>query len=267
MLGVTVHKAPLPDISQLQFRDYLKAPLQVLFPDQSYEWIYQRLFSRINIKTIQPAAPFGIIGTDGWLQCILNFYRMNVNISNLDIIQEKKARFRNLQKQANKYTIGIVLSKEDILRMSGIKVYDNSIRINPIIDTEQVPMIPLLSEMGFQLEVAVTCRKQDYITLKNEIYSSVHDKKRLNVSYVIDKDIMDDWLQKERIDAIYSDFVGDSRIIDKGKNVISNQLHIEMGYEGAIRSLVKIIAICENKFNNRYAKYFGNEAVPVEVKL
>ncbi|MFW6230724.1 MAG: nitrogenase component 1 [Nanoarchaeota archaeon] len=244
MLGISVNERLLPDISSEKLTSMLKAPVNILFPASAYKGIYDDLTEALPSTSLSLPPPYGFQRTREWLSCIASALGTTIDLDPIEKLKMLEDEYEALKQTSRNHVLGFVLSVNDVQRMlDDQKFY------------EAIPLLPLLEEMGFTLDIAIYCKKRDYLELREKLYgliSSVH-----NVMFCADKDVLESWLQKEEISAVYSDFLVDRRLLRNGKNRISLSVGFELGFEGALRTLKRLHERLDSSFTRHYHNYFG----------
>ena len=254
ILDITVNKIILPEIKSDDFDDYLSAHVQVLYPNILYDNIYNMIFHKIKCPILEISTPYGFRLTIDWIKKISNHFDINLDDSEEwnNYFMNLKIQYDNLSIHADKFTLGLVFSPNDLKYILNPKYFLNSI-----------PLIKFLEDMGFKLDILIYSTKRDYIEYRKKLIDLMHYKDKHLVSYCTDDDEMDLWLNKKTINAIFSDYKYDRRISFHGKNRFSLSVNFERGFEGAIRTLKRLLHICSFRFNNTYANFFNYPYKPV----
>lgn len=268
ILEIGLNQSCLPGIHKENFLNYKSAEIQILFPNYNYEWIYKQFFRKIDLPTISPDQPYGFKLTTNWINQVCTYLQINPKknkewSSKYSTLEKK---YKELNREAEKLCLGIIISEEDVKRT----IHPDYSKVSKITIIEQnqpsIPLINFFEDMGFKLKIMIVSSKDKYFDIKEKIENSLNKKENCAISYCKDIDILEEWLNKKEIDAIYSDFIFDKRITGKGKNRLSNDVYFEMGYEGAIRTLERIIRICKSNFNSKYCKFYESTAKPIQIE-
>jgi hypothetical protein len=107
-----------------------------------------------------------------------------------------------------------------------------------------LPLLDVLAEMGFALHLAVFGAEADRRAVEAELSSASGPFERATVTTFASPSELDRWLAEPEIRLVYSDYGYDYRLTDAGKAPFSAQA-FEMGVEGAIRSLERLLRLAE----------------------
>ena len=245
-LGVEVGVCLLPEVSESLIRKSVSSEAQVLFPNKNYDRIYSDLFDKLGMKTIMPNPPYGFYRSSLWFKEICDTLGITENNQLHKSMGNLQERYSSLKEEAGKHTVGLVITRFDHERIADETAFH-----------ESIPLLPLLEDMGFNLNILVYSEKSEYLKIRRDV-SSVLERNH-EISFCIDEDVLEDWLDRNDIDIIYSDFKFDERILRRGKHRISLSLGFEMGFEGAIRNVEKILRITSRCFTKKYKDYLTGE--------
>jgi hypothetical protein len=252
-IGLTVNSVVFPVIKGPECRDLYKGKLQVVFRTKGNEVIYDKVLSWIDRPKLSPAVPYGVVGTTNWLQEICA--ALNVDLKGLRPWQIFYKAFikewQVLRNKAANYSLGLILSAQDINRLS-----DNTQMLF------SVPLLPLLEEMGFILDILVYCPEAEFSPNKAGVVALLREQGKHRINNTFMAQGVREWLECSKCTCVYSDLLFDNRLSRAGKNRFSI-FDLEMGYAGALRSLERLLSKCENGFLTRYAACLGAAAVPV----
>ncbi len=255
--GINVHQTILPEISDKDFDNYLEAEVQVLFPHAGYAEIYRDIFQKIPISTIKPPAPYGFDRTIRWLETILIQQEATFNEELSNYLKRSKKIYNDIKKQSEGIGIGFILSDIDIEKFSFPEKFFKGI-----------PILSFLEDMGFMIHVAIYTQKKNYLSYKTMIRREFNNKGH-SISFIETLDELENFIKRDEIDMIYSDFKYDCRISRVGKNRISISAAYEMGIAGAIRTLKRLLKVNTRRFHKTFAEQFADsyEAVPIDIEL
>jgi len=123
-----------------------------------------------------------------------------------------EARWKALAERAREHRLAFVLPREELARL------------NDPAWNAGVPLLPLVAEMGFGVDLLVDFRTEEELSglLENGAFA-----------------------------AVYSDFYFDRRLSRRGKGQFSLAF-FEPGLEGSLRSLERLLGLCRLEFYRRY---------------
>lgn len=147
-----------------------------------------------------------------------------------------------LTSAAENFGAGFVLGPRDIPLLEDPSV------------TFGIPLLDILSEMGLSLHFAVyESGKDDRHEIEERLRRSTNSAK-LEISWFHNRQELDDWLRSDTFQIVYSDYSYDYRITVSGKSPFSMQI-FELGIDGAIRMLERVLTLCRSTFYSRYNDY------------
>lgn len=251
LIGVRVNVTPIPDLTLETLDRIPGADLQVLRPVEEYQVAYDRIFARLPIPTIAPQAPYGLEDTLRWVRSIAEALEMDVDGNERwqDVIRRHAETYRQLAEKAGDHRVGFVISQLDVEAF-----------LDPGSLLLGIPLARLLEEMGFGVEFCVV--NPDDEDLCREILLSLFDEPERHavIAASTDGDVQS-WLARTRCRCIYSDLKNDLRITTHGKATFS-MFVFEMGIQGAIRSLERMLHLCELDYYDEYKAFRKSEIAP-----
>jgi hypothetical protein len=255
--GISINKKILPEISKDYLRGYRASDFQVLFPNILYSRIYSELFLKTGVPSISPPPPYGFRLTTGWIKSVCKSLKIDLEENK----EWKNAcgaliqKYEKLKKESCKYRLGLVVSKFDMPRLLNPELYFNS-----------VPLLALLEDMGFSLDILIYSGKGEYLDFKDQIKKILDCREKHSIRYCFDLDELECWLKRDDICAVFSDYRFDQRISRHSKNRFSLSINFELGYKGAIRSLERMMEVCRFQFNRKYSGFFSGAMSPIEIR-
>jgi hypothetical protein len=207
----------------------------------------------VDRPQLRAEAPYGAIRTTAWLKIICE--ELDIDLKAQKAWQKYHKLFqkewRELCGKAKKYSLGLVISSLDIERM-----YD------PAQQILSAPVLSLLEEMGFTLDILIYCPPEEFSRDQEKISSLFSAKEKHIIGQAFAEKGVKDWLHRSKCSCVYSDLLFDSRVTRAGKNRFS-LFDLEMGYAGALRSIERLLAKCKNTFFKNYAGWLGAKPEPV----
>jgi len=232
-IGVSVNARVMPALSVDAVRGYLAAGVQVLYPNAAYQAAYLELFEPLPIRTLKPAAPYGLAGTRVWIESVAAEFGLR---------RQARARLGRAVKGLAPAWDGA--RKEAASRCLGFVVDGNHMRrLTEPAQTWGIPVIGLLREMGFAIEVL--CHGP-----------ASRDAKSLRFFKTAEE--LAALLRDGGFQAVYSEFAYDGRLARAGKAQFALDC-FEMGLAGALRGVERLNGICRWPFPRRYAAYLGED--------
>lgn len=229
---VKLNVAFLPAVNLKKLKQFKKADCAIICHNK----IYHEIYDIINMDKIFADTPYGFKKSLKWIKIVLNYYGIKLNTSKWKkYYSDKKKKWNRLRKKAKKYKIGFICSQEDI---DGL-LYGSQF-------LEKLQIAQLLDEMGFVIRIYIT----DSLSPNHKI--------RYHVTTLNNRDLYKFIADSECV-CFYSDIFCESTINCAGKNTFS-YLIFDKGFEGAIKSLEKILNLCENSFFKTYR--YSNKPYP-----
>jgi hypothetical protein len=229
--GVEVNARVMPSLSLDTARRYLSAEAQVFYPNGAYAKTYEDFFEHLPIKTLRPEAPYGWKGTKAWVESVAG------------ALGVERAVKPALDKAAKASAADWDAARRQV-RGRGVAFVVDGFHLRRLTDPAQtwgVPMLRLLREMGFGVEI---------------ICFGVAKKSAPGLRFFQTPEELDSLLREGRFDAVYSEYTYDCRLARAGKASFSLDC-FEMGLAGAVRSLARLGGVCRWPFARRYARYMG----------
>ncbi|MFW5983243.1 MAG: nitrogenase component 1 [bacterium] len=245
LLKIPINERILPKINQDKINKASGSKTQVLFPNYAYQRIYEQVINKLPVNNISPMPPYGLNYTEIWAKAICQALNKKTSTKFNAYLKEKRKDLEKLKCRTNKYRVGLVLSKHDLSR-----VFD------PTLNYMSIPLLELLYEMGFRLNVLVYCEPENYLSLRKRLHSKIGDD--IEISYLYSKNRVEEWLENE-VDVAYSDFYNDKRLLKKGVEQFSLSLGFNLGPSEFIRTIHRLLKLCESRFIKKYYLYMKNE--------
>ena len=189
-------------------------------------------------------APYGLRRTESWFALVAtDFGRARAWQSwrerKMDALQPAWDR---LVERARRHTLAFVVDEADLDRL---------------VDPQRLygfELLPLIEEMGFSLRVMVRTDDATDPPGRARLSGCLQDPGRLVVQEFSAPAQLADLLAAGDFDAVYSEVFYDTRISRAGKAQFNLSM-IEMGWEGALRSLERLVRVCEWTFYRSYVRY------------
>ena len=244
--GARVNVHLLPDLNAERIDALPHARLNVLYPNQLWQHMYDQLMDRSRIAAEAPAAPYGFEGTRAWLETVtkaLGHKGDELEARWHALAEPWQARWDALREQAAGRRLGFVVRDEEPYFLT-----------TPA-SSWGVPLIALAEEMGFGLDILVRVSepqvaKEAALAIRKEFRFPKRHSVRAFDSFA--------FLRKRLQDAPAQAFLSyhffDWRLTEAGKAAFSIQ-HFEMGVPGAVRTLERLLRVCRTSYYHRYHRY------------
>ncbi len=245
--GVRVNVYLLPDLSADRIDALPRAGTNVLFPNQLWRHMYDQILDRSRTRSVDPPAPFGIEATRSWLDQVARAVSQPddafLDRAWSSLLGPWQQRWDTLRERASEHRLGFVVRDEEAYYLT-----------NPG-SSWGVPLIEMVEEMGFGIDVLVgvsepKIAKQAAIAIRKKMKQGERHSVRAFDSF--------SFLRKRLRDCPANAFLSyhfyDWRLSEAGKGSFSIQ-HFEMGVPGAVRTLERLLRVCEAGFYPKYGKY------------
>jgi hypothetical protein len=240
-LGVAVASTPLPVLtpSPKGARAYLRANASLLVPIRPWQGLYVSLFGGLGVPLVAAPPPYGVEGTRAWASAALAAAGRVQLEPRLD---ERLSRWREAEWQprverAAGHRLGFVCPARELARL-----------VDPA-RAWGLPLVPVVLEMGFGVDVAIVACGQDEARVAAEAADVLPAPvARTIVSCEAE---LDAWLTTGGSGAVYSDYFFDDRLLRRGRVPFSRQV-FEAGWCGAARTLDRLLRRCTCGFARRF---------------
>ncbi len=247
-MGIETNARLLPDIGIELIARYLTGKRSVVYPHASWVEIAESQLGDLGVPFQIIPAPYGYRRTVEWLEsvstdmeCIEQFERFR-----RERLDEHRRKWEELTLQAREYRLGFVVDAGSLHRL---------FEPRPMYGFE---ILSLLEEMGFGIDVLVLTAGdleqpdlEDFLPALN--HSERHTFKAFSSPEQLDTMLVDGSFQ-----AVYSEVFFDSRLTRAGKAQF-NLAMLEMGLQGALRGLRRLLAVCRLPFYRKYWRYLGGK--------
>jgi hypothetical protein len=242
--GIEVNCAVLPELAHDDIRRFGAADLVVLYPWDRQIDAARPLLGRFNLPVITPPAPFGRAGTRAWIMAIARALGHEERAAQAWEAQtaRSEAAWRGLTATARQYRLGFVIS-DDRWR----EALDGRHRLG-------VPLLDLVEEMGFGVDILL------YSGKPAGAFAPDHEGRRRFATYR-SREQLEALLRASDAVAFYSEIYFDHRLTRTGKNAFSIE-EFQLGVDGAMTTLRRLLAICRLPYFRTYARYLGHPFGP-----
>jgi hypothetical protein len=239
------------------------AALNVYRPNSVWQHYYEQL--RVDSRTpfVAPDAPFGRSALRHWLEVVLAGLKLPFDER---IWREYTAgqdeAWQRVTAKAAQHRLGFVVRGEE-----------NHYLTDPA-QTWGIPLIAMLEEAGFGLDVMISVGDlksgrravsqveavfKKYEPGKTRYEDTTEDANtepdQITIKGFQNFDALRKLLVRSPCEAVLSHHFFDWRLTEAGKNRFSLQL-FEMGLPGAIRTIERLVGVCEIPFFRKYYKFF-----------
>lgn len=238
-MDVRVNECVIPGWSLGALERLNAAGLHVLFRADAP---YSRLFAERGLRTLRAAAPYGLRGTRNWLKVVAaaagreGAFEKTLGSRYRDLRRE----WRESRQDAGKHRLGFIASEQ---ALAGLE--DGAL-------SQGVPLLPAAREMGFQV---------DLLLWSPRVEGPLPSLPGVRVCRFSGHAELDRLLAESGASAVYSDFLGDPRLRRHGLTPFSHTI-FEPGFEGAVRTLRRLLRLCRLPIHRRYARLRGVDGTP-----
>jgi hypothetical protein len=235
-LGVVVNARLVPAVKLADLRRYTWAELQVLFDSQLYRTTFEQLLGDVDIRSLRPSAPFGVAGSRAWLEAVSSALGKQEGLEELwrQAWEPLAERWTRLCAGARAERLGFVVDRRSATGL-----------LSPN-QGSGVPVLALLEEMGFALEFLCWAGEGD------DWQDALPGARRA----FADAAELEAGLRASAATAFYSELTFDRRLSRTGKARFS-VADFELGLEGALVTLERLLHLCRTPFHRRYGAYLG----------
>lgn len=246
--GVLLPSVNLPGV--LLFENAL---VNVVLPNIDLENFYEQLLQDTSVPTtIRPQPPYGMGGTERWLRTVVQ--AVGCETSRLDrqieaIRSERGSNWEASVSRASGHTLAFVVRDDEVEHL-----------LDPG-HNYGVPVIPTVVEMGFGVEVLIrTSGEEATRTAEARISEAAGPGANLSFCAFDSADELMQRLEASSAGAVMSNFFFEWRATANGKSVFSVQ-HFEPGFDGAQRTIDRLIRLCETGLYKKYGHYLRRNAL------
>lgn len=235
-LGLKANVRLYPEVDLAALKEIPKAAWQV-FCERSagLEDKIRALLAEGRGEVVAAPAAYGVEGTRACLAAIASATGRSAEFetawaARLDAF---RPRWDALRAEASARRLAFVASERTLPGLSGLRF------------SQGAPVLPLAAEMGFGIDLL-------WFDARGEAPASPPPGAR--VSVFRSPAGLKRALRDGEFDAVYSDVFFDARVTRAGKSRFSSR-HLEMGLDGALRGLERLLAACRSPFYSRYGAH------------
>lgn len=249
-LGIPINTAVLPEVSAADMDRYPWAALCVFGRCSRYwDHFYEQLRLDCPIPWIAPPAPYGVAGTRAWLAAVATALGCEAKLEAVwqARFEPLAERWAALRRRAGELTVGLVVGSRDLVSLQDPGCTDGA------------PLLQVLGEAGFQIEIAVqTGAGCEDLAERLAALPDLPERSRIEIFN--DLASLRRSLAAGRSAAVVSNYSFDWRLSEAGKNRIGLRL-FEPGLNGALRTVERILHVCQVPFRRRYARHLARTAM------
>lgn len=249
--GLRVNAVLLPVVRPEDLERFPRASLHVFHrTNRFWEAAYRRLADEHPIPSLHPPSPYGVEGTRRWLAAVAEAAGRGSAAKDAwsRRFGPRRDEWGRLVSQARRLTVGLVVRPRDVPCLEDPGRLDG------------IPLLAVLAEIGFELEVLVHARDGVLEALRARVEALVPrgHRGRCRVAGFEDFDGLRRALRESPAAAVVGSHTFDWRLSEAGKNRIS-LAHFEPGLEGALRTARRLLDVCRVPFARRYARFLARD--------
>lgn len=242
--SIPVNMCFLPELGTETLRKYLLGKTGIVYPHGLWLEIAEKYLADLGVPWNVLPAPYGPRRTREWLQAAADAMYVPEASRSWESrwLDGAGKLWTSLSAKAREHGLAIVVEQGSLQRL---------------VDSSQhygVEMLPLLEEMGFRLHVLVKQRSTDEPLDLQVLTPALVEPGRHTFTGFSTPDELSELLRRDSFSAVYSEVFFDTRISRSGKAQFNLSM-IEMGFDGALRSLRRLLHICNWPFYRRYRRY------------
>jgi Nitrogenase component 1 type Oxidoreductase len=239
--GAKLNATLLPHVDVEVCRRTPRPNVQVRFPNVFFDDLYERVFDELASRSIAPLAPFGFSAAENWVSQVAASLGLDTDVVSNEVCKLREGlrpRWEAIQALARDCRVAFVVDERILPRL---------------VDPEQsfgLSMLDMLQEM--ELEADVLCFAPDGDVGYAELSLS---RPFVRIVPFGDRDQMHEALRDGEFNAVYSDRTYEKRLTRNGKAQFGFS-DFEMGFQGALRTLERLVGACRTPFFQRNARFF-----------
>ncbi|HEY3358863.1 MAG TPA: nitrogenase component 1 [Polyangia bacterium] len=250
--GVPVNAVFIPDMNFGAIADLPRAPLHIMYPNAAWQSIYDQLLFDSRIRSVAPAAPYGVTGTRRWVGEVAAAAGVAADAEAVvaRAFAPHRAEWDELRGRAAEHRLGFVVGADEVYRLCDPAA------------TWGVPLLSFAEEMGFAVDVMIGVGDRE---AAREAAAKVHgvfaEPPRHTIKAFRDPARLTALLASGTFAAVYSEHLFDRRLTAAGKAQFSLQ-EFEPGLAGAVRTARRLLTVCRLPFYRRYGRYLQPDPLP-----
>jgi hypothetical protein len=246
LVDITVNCILIPDLDFKLIGRLPEAAVNVFLPNRLWQHLYDQLQFSTKIPFITPPAPFGLERTMRWIGEIDAFFGSPEDTTRKALkqqVEEIKKEHDYLKQKCGQFRLGFV-----------VRSGETHFLTDPAA-TWGVPLIEMLEEIGFALDIFIKVEDRESARKASlQVYECFRHGKRHIIKAFDSLELMDRRIRDSAASAFFSSHFFDWRLTAAGKNLFSLQ-HFEMGLRGVLRTMERLLGICQTPFYRRYQRY------------
>jgi hypothetical protein len=256
-VGVRTNACLLPSFDIEEVRRLRDADCNVVMPARHIRNAFGLAQAQLDLPCFELPSPYGMAATRAWVESVAQALEVGPpsNESLWQCQQPSMLRWQRLHERAQACRVGVVL-------------LDHDVREADFLTRLGVPWLASLEEMGFGLEVMIVGTRptkegcdQEFVQASLALAASLPQRSERHVTQVDSVDSLPEVLRDGGFELLYSEVAQDRRATAAGK-VPFSVLDFEMGFEGALRTMVRLVRLAETPFFRRYRAHLPAAELP-----
>lgn len=236
--GVPTTGCVLPAVSPERMRLALRAEVLVFLPSVVHTPLYRRVFGDVDALRVEPPGPWGFERSREWFLAVAQSVGRRAQMEGVLGAWERRsfARLSAWRDRARGIAMGFVVDPHSVARL-----YDP-------LSVTGLPVVPVVHELGFDVRIAVFAGDGvTWLKAVETLRAALAGLDRVEVNPFETPDDLDHFLRQPAIKAVFTEFFYDHRLTRRGKGQFSAR-DFEMGLNGAMRSLERLVTLAEVPF-------------------
>lgn len=246
-MGLRTNTAVLPKLNEQVMDRFERASLNVfLRTSRFWDHFYTQLQIDSLIPSITPAGPYGMAGTRAWLATVGQAMNRSESLEGTwqTCYEPFDAQWRRWCERAQQLSIGLVVRGRDLICLTDA------------VHTNGAPILKILAEIGFGLEIFVPSADPDNPAIEAALERELGGADGYRITPFHELDGLRQALKSSPVAAVFSNHTFDWRLTEAGKNRIS-LAHFHKGMAGAVRTARQLVLACEAVFFTRYHRHLA----------
>ncbi|HUU00742.1 MAG TPA: nitrogenase component 1 [Myxococcota bacterium] len=247
-MEIETNAALLPDIGIKLLARYMRGKHAVVYPHASWVEIVESQLTDLDVPFEIMPAPYGFRRSVDWLESVGNLMQCKEQFERFrrERLDEQRRQWEKLTQLACDFRLAFVVDSSSLRRL---------FEPRPMYGFE---ILSLLEEMGFGVDVLVLAVDNLVQPDLEEFLPALEHPERHTFKTFSSPEQLADMLTEGSFQAVYSEVFFDSRLTRAGKAQF-NLAMLEMGLQGALRGLRRLLAVCRLPFYRRYRRFLGGK--------
>ncbi len=241
--GISTTGCVLPGVSPERMRKALRAEVLVFNPSVVHTPLYRRVFGDVDAVRVEPPGPWGFGRSREWFLSVAEAVGRRAEMERVLRAWEGRleGRVSALKERAGAVAMGFVVDPPSVARL-----YDP-------LSVTGLPVAPVVSEFGFAVRIAVYAGERTaFLKAQAALRQAMDGFHGVEVLPFETPDELDAILRDPGVRAVFTEFFYDHRLTRRGLGQFSSR-EFEMGLDGAVRSLERLLTIAELPFYRDHA--------------